>query len=49
VLAYRCGEPGHKSNECLRRQVNMADYKVKDEVKIENESEDSDFAEEHGE
>jgi len=44
---YRCGEPRHKSNECLkRRPVNMADYEDEDEVLIETESEDSDFVEE---
>ena len=33
---YMCGEPGHKSNECLkRRQVNMADYEGEDDVQIE--------------
>jgi len=47
---YLCGEPEHKSNECpKRRQVNMADYEDENEVKIEIEPEDSDFAEEHRE
>ena len=46
---YKCGEPEHKSNEYpKRRQVNMADYEEEDEVQIEIEPEDSDFAEEHG-
>ena len=46
---YRCDEIGHKSNECpRRRQVNMAYYECEDEVKIDTESEDSDFAEKHG-
>ena len=48
-MFYRCGEPGHKSNEYpKRRQVNMTDYKEEDNVLIEIESEDSDFVEEHG-
>jgi len=43
---YRYGEPGHSSNECLkRRSVNMADYKNEDEVQIKTELEDSDFIE----
>jgi len=37
-------------NECLnRRPVNMVDYKDEDEVQIEAEPENSDFAEEDGE
>jgi len=47
---YRCGEPGHKSHECpRRRQVDIANYEDEDEVKIESESEDSDFVEKHEE
>jgi len=43
---YTYREPGHRSNECLKRnQVNIADYR--DGVVIE-ETNDSDFAEEHG-
>ena len=43
---YRCGEPGHKSNEYLqRRPVNMTDYEDEDEVLIETEPEDFDFIE----
>jgi len=47
---YRCGEHGHKSNECSKkRQVNMTDYEGKDRVEIVTESEDTDFVEEYGE
>ena len=46
---YRYGEPGHRSNECLnRKQVNMTDYEREDEMEIETEPEDFDFAEEYG-
>ena len=49
-MCYRCGEPEHKSNVCpRRRQINMADYEDEDNVEIETELEDSDFAEEHRE
>jgi len=44
---YKCGEPGHRANECSkRRTVNMADYEDEDEVLIETEPEGSDFVEE---
>jgi len=43
---YRCDEHGHKSNEGpKRRPVNMVDYEDEDEMQIETEPEDSDFAE----
>ena len=43
---YRCDEPGHKSNKCPKmRPVNIADYEDEDEVQIETEPKDSDFAE----
>jgi len=35
---YRCEEPGHRSNKCLKRkQINMANYEDdgEEEVKIE--------------
>ena len=42
---YKCGEPGHKFNECpQRKQVNMADYRDDEGVVIE-ETSDSDFTE----
>ena len=47
---YRYGELGHKANECpRRRQVNMANYKDEDKVKIKTKPEDSDFTEKQGE
>ena len=43
-----CEEPGHRSNECLKRkQVNIANYRDEGGVVIE-EAIESDFAEEHG-
>jgi len=46
---YRCGKPGHRSNECpKRRPVNVAGYEEEYNVLIEIEPEDSDFAEKHG-
>jgi len=33
---YRCGKPGHKSNECRKRKhVNLADYKNDGEEEVE--------------
>ena len=47
---YKCGEPEHRSNECLKRkQVNMAaDYGDEDEGVMIKDASDSDFAEEYG-
>ena len=46
---YKCGEPGHKSNDCpKRRQVNKANYEEEDDMLIETELEYSDFIERHG-
>jgi len=39
---YRCGESGHKSNECpKRKQVNMADYEEEEEGELEIDPDDS--------
>ena len=47
----RCGEFGHKSNDCpKRKQVNIADYEDDEDEKFEiEELNNSDFADEHGE
>jgi len=47
---YRCGEHGHRFNECpKRRQINLADYEDEGEEEVEIEDlDESDFAEEQG-
>ena len=44
---YRCGEPGHRSNEYPKmKQANIADYRDEGEGVMIEEASDSDFAQE---